>query len=78
MFLPKQLVAKLKVNGHFHIHPNVQLLVSQWKWRKSIGSTTPQEFLDALESLLVFYLLKGDYKLQGLGLTSRCGSFSKS
>ena len=52
MFLPKRLVAKLKVKGHSQLHPNVQLLVSQWMWRKSIGSTTPQEFLEALESLL--------------------------
>ena len=52
MFLSKRLVAKLRADGHSQLHPNLQLLVRQWMWRKSIGSTTPLEFLDALESLL--------------------------
>ena len=52
MFLPTRLAAKLRVDGHSQLHPNVQLLVSQWMWRKSLGTATPLEFLDALESLL--------------------------
>ena len=40
------------VDGHSQLHPNVQRLVNQWNFRRSFGSTTPAEFLAALESLL--------------------------
>ena len=51
-FLPNRLVAKVTLDGHSRLHPNVQLFVNQCSDRMSIGSTTPQEFLAALESLL--------------------------
>ena len=51
-FLPSRLAAKVTVTGHSQLHPNVQLLVNQWNFSTSIGSTTPQEFLTAPESLL--------------------------